>query len=165
MSNNKRNDNSKSNSNYIYPQPYIDPMVYLNPYYSNATGYQNNSQGYVEYTNPNNGYVDYSQFNDNPANTYPDQNYINNNTYDSGGEYTNIPAEDFNIPSVPYFQQPNIANPQQNIPNMICSEQGQSPLNGDIFHLPEGTPFTFSEPYRPSIRKSIVFCPRSLCAI
>ena len=50
MSNNKRNDNSKSNSNYIYPQPYIDPMVYLNPYYSNATGYQNNSQGYVEYT-------------------------------------------------------------------------------------------------------------------
>ncbi|MFQ7118987.1 MAG: hypothetical protein ACLRPW_02415 [Intestinibacter sp.] len=54
MSNNKRNDNSKSNSNYIYPQPYIDPMVYLNPYYSNATGYQNNSQGYVEYTNPNN---------------------------------------------------------------------------------------------------------------
>ena len=119
MSNNKRNDNSKSNSNYIYPQPYIDPMVYLNPYYSNATGYQNNSQGYVEYTNPNNGYIDYSQFNDNATNTYPDQNYINNNTYDSGGEYTNIPAEDFNIPSVPYFQQPNIANPQQNIPNMI----------------------------------------------
>lgn len=63
MSNNNRNDNSKPN--YIYPQPYIDPMVYLNPYYSNATGYQNNSQGYVEYTNPNNGYVDYSQFNDN----------------------------------------------------------------------------------------------------
>ena len=79
MSNNKRNDNSNSNSNYIYPQPYIDPMVYLNPYYSNATGYQNNSQGYVEYTNPNNGYIDYSQFNDNAANTYPDQNYINNN--------------------------------------------------------------------------------------
>lgn len=117
MSNNKRNDNS--NSNYIYPQPYIDPMVYLNPYYSNATGYQNNSQGYVEYTNPNNGYIDYSQFNDNAANTYPDQNYINNNTYDSTGEYTNIPAEDFNIPSVPYFQQPNMANPQQNMPNMI----------------------------------------------
>ena len=45
MSNNNRNDNSKPN--YIYPQPYIDPMVYLNPYYSNATGYQYNSQGYV----------------------------------------------------------------------------------------------------------------------
>ena len=97
MSNNNRNDNSKPN--YIYPQPYIDPMVYLNPYYSNATGYQYNSQGYVEYPN-NTGYIDYSQFNDNPANTYPDQNYINNNTYDSGGEYTNIPAEDINIPSV-----------------------------------------------------------------
>ena len=48
MSNNNRNDNSKPN--YIYPQPYIDPMVYLNPYYSNATGYQYNSQGSVSYT-------------------------------------------------------------------------------------------------------------------
>lgn len=118
MSNNKRNDNS--NSNYIYPQPYIDPMIYLNPYYSNATGYTNNSQGYVEYQNPNNGYIDYSQFNDSQMNYYPNQNYINNNTYDNNQEYTNMPSEEnFNIPSVPYFQPINMPNNHQNIPNMI----------------------------------------------
>ena len=121
MSNNNRNDNSKPN--YIYPQPYIDPMVYLNPYYSNATGYQYNSQGYVEYPN-NTGYIDYSQFNDNQTNDSTDQNLTNNNLMnnntDNAEEYTNIPYdEDFNIPSIPYFPQTNMPNAQQGMPNMI----------------------------------------------
>ena len=121
MSNNNRNDNSKPN--YIYPQPYIDPMVYLNPYYSNATGYQYNSQGYVEYPN-NPGYIDYSQFNDNQTNDSTDQNLTNNNLMnnntDNAEEYTNIPYdEDFNIPSIPYFPQTNMPNSQQGMPNMI----------------------------------------------
>ena len=121
MSNNNRNDNSKPN--YIYPQPYIDPMVYLNPYYSNATGYQYNSQGYVEYPN-NTGYIDYSQFNDNQTNDSTDQNLTNNNLMnnntDNAEEYTNIPYdEDFNIPSIPYFPQTNMPNSQQGMPNMI----------------------------------------------
>lgn len=117
MSNNNRNDNSKPN--YIYPQPYIDPMVYLNPYYSNATGYQYNSQGYVEYPNPNTGYIDYSQFNDTQSNESTDQNLMNNNT-SNAEEYTNIPyEEDFNIPSIPYFPPVNMPNAQQGMPNMI----------------------------------------------
>ncbi len=125
MSNNNRNDNSKPN--YIYPQPYIDPMVYLNPYYSNATGYQYNSQGYVEYPN-NPGYIDYSQFNDNQTNDSTDQNLTNNNLMnnntDNAEEYTNIPYdEDFNIPSIPYFPQTNMPNSQQGMPNMILPNQ------------------------------------------
>ena len=125
MSNNNRNDNSKPN--YIYPQPYIDPMVYLNPYYSNATGYQYNSQGYVEYPN-NTGYIDYSQFNDNQTNDSTDQNLTNNNLMnnntDNAEEYTNIPYdEDFNIPSIPYFPQTNMPNSQQGMPNMILPNQ------------------------------------------
>ena len=96
------NINNNPNSNYIYPQPYIDPMIYLNPYYSNATGYESNSQGYI----------DYSQFNENTNG----QNYQT----PENQEYSNIPPEeDFNIPYIPYYPPPNMSNNQQNMPNMI----------------------------------------------
>ena len=135
MSNNNRNDNSKPN--YIYPQPYIDPMVYLNPYYSNATGYQYNSQGYVEYPN-NPGYIDYSQFNDNQTNDSTDQNLMNNNT-DNAEEYTNIPYdEDFNIPSIPYFPQTNMPNSQQGMPNMILPNQQYQSLPPNMGNQGQG---------------------------